>query len=140
MGGGLTLNETAHAYLYSKQLKNRKAVTTNKALRQLIEEIGPENILSITSDNGVEFAYSKVIEECYGIKWYYCDPYSSYQRGQNERLNRDIRRFIPKSFSIKNYTAEEYAIFIKRINEKPRRKFKGLSAKEHFEKAKLKFI
>ncbi len=131
MGGGLTLNETAHTLLYSKQLPNRKATTTNKALRQLIEEIGPENILSITSDNGVEFAYSKVIEECYDIKWYYCDPYSSYQRGQNERLNRDIRRFIPKSFSIKNHTPEEYQAFIKRINEKPRRKFGGLSAIEH---------
>ncbi len=133
-GGGLTLNETAHTLLYSKQLPDRKATTTNKALRQLIEEIGPENILSITSDNGVEFAYSKVIEECYDIKWYYCDPYSSYQRGQNERLNRDIRRFIPKSFSIKNNTPEEYQSFIKRINEKPRRKFGGLSAIEHFRK------
>ncbi|MFV0246619.1 MAG: IS30 family transposase, partial [Mycoplasmatales bacterium] len=63
-----------------------------------------------------------------------------YQRGQNERLNRDIRRFIPKSFSIKNYSAQEYAEFIRRVNDKPRRKFQGLSAKEHFEKAKFNFI
>lgn len=115
-------------------------MTINKALRRMIEEIGPENILSITSDNGVEFAYSRVIEECYDINWYYCDPFSSYQRGQNERLNRDIRRFIPKSFSIKRYSAQEYADFIRRVNDKPRRKFQGLSAKEYFEKGKLSFV
>ncbi len=38
MGRGLTLNETAHTLLYSKQLPNRKATTTNKALRQLMRK------------------------------------------------------------------------------------------------------
>lgn len=129
-GGALTFNETATAKLYSVQVPNRKACTINKALRQIINEIGPQNIHSITSDNGVEFAYSLVIEESYKLKWYYCDPYSSYQRGQNERLNRDIRVYIPKSFSIKNIPPEQYASIIHKINEKPRRKFHGLSANE----------
>ncbi len=62
----------------------------------MIEEIGAHNIQSITSDNGTEFTFSAVIENCYDLKWYYCDPYRSGQRGQNERLNRDLRTFFPK--------------------------------------------
>lgn len=131
MGGAITFNDKYNRKFYSLQLPNRKATTTNKALRKIIGEIGPENILSITSDNGVEFAYSKVIEVYYDLKWYYCDPYSSWQRGQNERLNRDIRKYIPKGQSIKNVSREDYAKIINNINNKPRRIFGGLSANEH---------
>lgn len=130
-GGALTFNDKYNMKLYSVQLSNRKASTTNKALRQLIDKIGPHNILSITSDNGVEFAYSKVIEVYYNLKWYYCDPYSSWQRGQNERLNRDIRKYIPKGQSIKKLSQRQYDKIIAAINNKPRRKFGGLSSNEY---------
>ncbi len=130
-GGALTFNDKYNMKLYSVQLPNRKASTTNKALRQLIDKIGPHNILSITSDNGVEFAYSKVIEVYYNLKWYYCDPYSSWQRGQNERLNRDIRKYIPKGQSIKKVFQRQYDKIIAAINNKPRRKFGGLSSNEY---------
>ena len=55
---------------------------------------------TITVDNGTEFL------NCYGIeksmygkvqrtKVHYCHPYSSWERGTNERINREIRRLIP---------------------------------------------
>lgn len=130
-GGVLTFNERATRKLYAVQIPNRKASTINKALRKLINKIGPENILSITSDNGSEFAYSKVIEIYYDLKWYYCDPYCSYQRGQNERLNRDLRKFYPKGILITNITEEIFQNTINLINNKPRRIFNGLSANEY---------
>jgi len=34
-------------------------------------------------------------------KVYYCDDYSSWQRGSNENANRIIRRFLPKGESLK---------------------------------------
>ncbi len=117
--------------LYSLQLPNRKATTVNKSFRQLIDQIGQDNILSITSDNSLEFAYSKVIEISYDLKWYYCDPYSSYQRGQNERLNCEIRKYIPKGQSIKKVSKKKYSKIIDAINNKPRHKFGDLSANEY---------
>ena len=36
------------------------------------------------------------------MKLYKCDPYCSFQRGTNERMNGMVRRFIPKGFSLKS--------------------------------------
>ena len=63
---------------------------------------------TITVDNGTEFS------DCIGMetsihggqrtKVYYCHPYSSYERGTNERLNREIRRKIPKGSDLTKYS------------------------------------
>ena len=36
-----------------------------------------------------------------GVKLYKCDPYCSYQRGTNEKMNSLVRRWIPKGESLK---------------------------------------
>lgn len=130
-GGLLTLNERSTRKLYAIKIKDRKAITINKAIRVLIKKIGPHNIHSITSDNGLEFSYSAVIEESFNIRWFYCDPYSSWQRGQNERLNRDIRRYYPKGALFNRISDLNIQKAIDKINNKPRRIFKGLSASEY---------
>jgi IS30 family transposase len=68
MGGLLTFNERASRKLYAVKISDRKARTVNRALRKLISKIGAHNIISITSDNGSEFAYTAVIENSYNIK------------------------------------------------------------------------
>ncbi len=57
---------------------------------------------TITADNGLEFSeLSNKLQE-YGSKAYFAHPYSSWERGTNERHNGIIRRFIPKSKSLKD--------------------------------------
>ncbi len=133
-GGALTFNEKATGLYYCVQIPNRKAITVNNALRSIINKIGAHNIHSITSDNGVEFfSYSKVIEVSYNLNWYYCDPYCSSQRGQNERLNRDLRSYYPKGSSIIKVDKHKFEDFINKINNKPRKKFNCLSLQNmHF--------
>jgi len=52
---------------------------------------------SITFDNGLEFASHQLLVEK-GIKTYFCDPYSSWQKGLVEQANGLVRRFLPKNF------------------------------------------
>ncbi len=40
-----------------------------------------------------------VIQDEYGSKVYFAHPYSSWERGTNERHNGIVRRFIPKGKS-----------------------------------------
>src|SRR5690606_41106476 len=40
--------------------------------------------------------------DLYGSKAYFAHPYSSWERGTNERHNGILRRFIPKSKSLKD--------------------------------------
>jgi len=58
---------------------------------------------TITADNGLEFA-GLPDEENEAFKIYFAHPYSSYERGTNERHNRIIRRVIPKGKNIDEYS------------------------------------
>ena len=64
----------------------------------LKEEI---TVKSITVDNGLEFGALGLTAKRLGVKLYKCDPYCSFQRGTNERMNAMVRRFIPKGDSMK---------------------------------------
>lgn len=58
-------------------------------------------VKSITIDNGLEFGVLGITAKKLGVKLYKCDPYCSFQRGTNERMNAMVRRFIPKGDSMK---------------------------------------
>lgn len=55
---------------------------------------------TITSDNGSEFSELAEAIDSEFVKVYYTHPYTSSERGTNERHNGLIRRFIPKGKSI----------------------------------------
>jgi IS30 family transposase len=93
--------------------------------------------LSITIDNGSEFADHNGMEksclhEGARTKFYYCHPYSSWERGSNENQNKLIRRWIPKGTPIENYSEEKVARIEAWINSYPRAIFGGRAAEDVF--------
>lgn len=80
-------------------------------------------VRSITVDNGLEFDALGLTAKKLGVKLYKCDPYCSFQRGTNERMNALVRRFIPKGSSMK-YVSQVYLDNICfEINSMPRKMF-----------------
>ena len=79
---------------------------------------------SITVDNGSEFMDNGGIEKSIyrGIrtKVYYCHPYSSWERGSNERINRDIRRLVPKGTDLSKLSFNDVKQVEKWVNSYPR--------------------
>lgn len=81
---------------------------------------------SITVDNGGEFGDEKRLEGSAiregekRTKFYYCHPYSSYERGSNENQNRMIRRGFPKGTDFGPITEEEIKAHEAWINNYPR--------------------
>ena len=75
---------------------------------------------TLTCDNGCEFWDWKGIEKNNRTTLYYCHPYSSWERPQNERANRLIRRFIPKGKSINDYSDDEIKRIQNWMNHYPR--------------------
>ncbi len=67
---------------------------TESVIRRLSEAIEPFNPKSITLDNGSEFTKHELLP----AKTFFCDPYSSWQKGSVENANGIIRRFLPKSY------------------------------------------
>ena len=86
----------------------------------LKEEI---NVKSITVDNGLEFEALGLSAKKLGVKLYKCDPYCSFQRGTNERMNAMVRRFIPKGSSMKLKPQIYLDDICFKINSMPRKIF-----------------
>lgn len=87
---------------------------------------------SITADNGSEFAELSTMEESTGTKIYFAHPYSSFERGTNERHNGLIRRFIPKGKSLLNYSIDDIAKIQNWCNTLPRKILNYLTPDEMF--------
>lgn len=88
---------------------------------------------TITVDNGSEFALCEELEKNERTKMYYCHPYSSWERGTNENINKMIRRKIPKGTNFDDMTDEEIQEVEEWINNYPRRIFDYHTSKELFE-------
>lgn len=108
-------------------MPNRKAETVVKCLNRLERRYGRKFrsvFKSITVDNGSEFSdYDGLERSIFGgkrIRVYYCHPYTSCERGTNERINRDIRRLIPKGSDLSQYTAEQIQVVEDWVNNYPR--------------------
>ena len=95
-----------------------------------------EKFKTITVDNGVEFLNHKGIERSKinegenRVKLYYAHPYSSWERGTNENINKMIRRFIPKGTDIDKISKERIKYIENWINNYSRRIFGYKSSKE----------
>jgi IS30 family transposase len=128
----LTLSERLTRQEIIIKLKRGKVEEVDKALTTLEKEYGnyfSKMFKTITADNGSEFLDWERLEESKlkpGTKRtqiYYAHPYSSFERGTNENLNRMIRRFIPKGSDIGKVTDEAVEKAQNWINNYPRRIF-----------------
>lgn len=118
------------AYAYKLDRKNVKSVT--ETLERFIAELGINNIKSITTDNGSEFEIWHHFEKVYKIPFYYCDPYASWQKGTNERWNRDFRTFYQKGFDFTKITQKDVEKVTNKINRWPRKIHNYYTASEVF--------
>ena len=79
-------------------------------------------VLTITADNGKEFAYHEKMTKALGAPVYFADPYCSWQRGLNENTNGLLRQYWPKTTNFKEVKQKEVASVIVKLNNRPRKK------------------
>ena len=124
------------------KLKDQGAASVVEALDRLERKWGDmfsKVFRSITVDNGVEFADYEGLERSIlndGEKrtfFFYCHPYSSWERGTNENNNRLIRRHIPKGEDFDGRQDAEIEYIERWINNYPRGIFDFRTAAELFE-------
>lgn len=118
--------------------KTALAVTVERKTRlvaaRLIPNLHPESFavaavgllaskkaLSLTLDNGIENKQHAAITAATGVQTFFCDPYSSYQKGGVENGNKMLRRYLPKGSDLCRFTQTQIDDFVAKINNKPRR-------------------
>ncbi len=75
-------------------------------LRESYGHVFPLVFKSITADNGSEFAELTQTVKDVESEIYFTHPYSSFERGTNERHNGLIPRFQPKGKAIRSISEE----------------------------------
>ena len=119
-------------------LLSKISIPTTKKANEVEEEIirllSPfkGKIYTITTDNGFEFSNHKNISKSLDCDYYFCHPYSSWERGLNEYTNGLIRQYIPKGTSFEDITPEFIKMIEDKLNNRPRKSLNWKTPNEIF--------
>jgi len=91
-----------------------------KAQKKIFAPLPAPARKSTTLDNGRENHLHIRLKEL-GMDTFFCDPYSSWQRGSNEYHNGLLRRFFPKGTDFKTISQQEIDECVEEINDRPRK-------------------
>ena len=110
---------------------------TSKATKEgIIARLEPikKHVLTLTSDNGKEFAGHAEISERLGSGFYFCTPYHSWERGLNENTNGLVRQYFPKGTDFAKLTEADVQRVEDLLNNRPRKALNYHSPNEVFDK------
>lgn len=124
------------------KMENQKSASVLSCVNSLEKRFGKkfnQVFKSITVDNGSEFLDWQALEKSiYGknrkrTQLYYCHPYCSSERGTNERINREIRRLVPKGTNLAKYSNADVKQIEYWLNHYPRKVLGFATSQELFD-------
>lgn len=113
--------ERRSRYLIAARLADKTAETMATQTVRAFRRIPKRLRLTLTIDNGKEFARFKHISQGAGLDVYFADPYAPWQRATNENTNGLIRQYFPKGCDFQKISDKDIATMIKRLNHRPRK-------------------
>lgn len=128
-----TLVDRKSRYTVILKLNGKDAGSVNQALIDKFQELPPTLRLSLTWDRGMELAKHLELTASTGVKVYFCDPQSPWQRGTNENTNGLIRQFFPKKTCLAQYSQQELDKGAAQLNSWPKKTLKFKTPKEVIE-------
>lgn len=116
----LTIVERKSKFTLIKKLPKKQADMVAEAAIDLLNPY-KKKVLTITSDNGQEFAHHKYIKEQLKTDVYFAHPYHAWERGLSENTNGLIRQYFPKGMNFQTITEKTVQLAIDRLNNRPRK-------------------
>jgi IS30 family transposase len=87
---------------------NHKADAVADALAAAVTTLPTQLARSLTWDLGHEMAEHQRFTTATGIKVYFCDPKSPWQRGSNENTNGLLRQYLPRRVDFRTLTQADF--------------------------------
>ena len=127
-----TLVERHTRYVMLVRTPSKDTKTVVDALIKQAHKLPRELYKSLTWDHGKEIADHERFTLDTGIKIYFCDPQSPWQRGSNENTNGLLRQYFPKGMDLSNVHQNRLNAVARRLNGRPRKTLEYRSPAERF--------
>lgn len=116
----VTLTERKSRFTLLAKVTHR---TANAVHHQVVRLLSPltSKALTLTSDNGKEFANHLQIAENLNLKYYFAHPYAAWERGTNENTNGLLRQYFPKQQDFQTISSRQIQRAMLRLNLRPRK-------------------
>ena len=120
-GNLVTLVERNTRFALIGRTDSKEAEEVKCEISALFKLLPQESRLSLTLDNGKEFARHEELARATRMDVFFARPYHSWERGTNENTNGLIRRLYPKKSSFSGIGKEELKQIDRFVNDRPRR-------------------
>ncbi len=109
-----------------------KGGPTREALAAAIRRLPEQLRRSLTWDHGKEMSDHVRFTVDTGVRVYFCDPRSPWQRGTNENTNGLLRQYLPRTADLGAYSQADLDAIAAELNGRPRETLGWRSPAEHF--------
>lgn len=119
-GAIVTMVDKRSKFLLALPVAKKTAEEVSKAIVKMVSRY-KDQVKTITTDNGKEFADHKSVAEALDIKYYFANPYASFERGLNENTNGLLRRYFTKQMYFDKLNKEEVQETVNKLNNRARK-------------------
>jgi IS30 family transposase len=116
-----TLVERTTLFTVLSRMDDGSAEAALSGFSHVLNRIDAQKRLSLTYDQGREMAMHQQLTKATGVKVYFADPHSPWQRGINENTNGLLRQYLPKGTDLSKFTQKELDQIAWQLNTRPRK-------------------
>ena len=116
-----TIVERTTLFTVLAKMEKATAESTVNGFSRVLNRIEAQKRLSMTYDQGREMARHAELTKNTGVKVYFADPHSPWQRGINENTNGLLRQYLPKGEDLSVYSQEDLDAIAWKLNTRPRK-------------------
>ena len=116
-----TLVERTTLFTVLSRMEGAGAESALSGFSHVLNRIESQKRLSLTYDQGKEMTEHQRLTQATGVKVYFADPHSPWQRGINENTNGLLRQYFPKGTDLGDFTQEELDAVAWQLNTRPRK-------------------
>jgi len=117
----LSMVERRSRLVQLERLEAKTSILTSQAIISRLLCFPRDSRHTITFDNGTENSGHEEVSQSTGISCFFCEPYSSWQRGTNEHTNGLVRQYLPKKTDFAIISDEMIRFIESRLNNRPRK-------------------
>ena len=116
-----TLVERTSRMVMLARMEDSTALAALEGFSEALNRVHEPMRKTLTYDQGKEMSRHKELTERTGVRVYFADPHSPWQRGSNENTNGLLRQYLPKGTDLSGFSQDDLDAIAFKLNSRPRK-------------------